>query len=210
MPLFCPFNLIHAMVEPVTISFIVGLIVSGVIIIAASFTIIKNGKDISDSIAEWFRNRNSIDIEITKASSVCAFVAMCSLFERYKGKINCDHWQLITVSDSKGINKSFSVPSIGRYITVEMQDNLNVVIRTSGDFGTIQSITGFKIFFNQNADISKFIKFAFKLFLSEAEIADLVSFYSPIPRGNPPREVQGVTGYTVLGMDEIDEDKKNS
>lgn len=163
------------MVEPITIT-IITLITSGIMILAASLAIIKNGSDITDNIAEWYRDKRYHNIVITKSSNLPSFVALCNVFSTYKSRIKCKNWQIIAISDSSGKMKSFAVPSVGRFIELKFK-SYKVIIYVFGTYGKMSDVSGFKIYFKNENNIVTFIEEVFKKYLSSSDISDLVKFY---------------------------------
>ena len=176
------------MVVPLIITGIISLVTTVVILIAASLAILKNGKDITENIAQWFRDSRYCHIEIKKDTCMPCFVAICNLFSDYKDNVQCSHWQFITISDTNRKNKTFQVPSVGRLIDVELKNNLKVIIYVSGNYDKVPTLSGFKIYFERAEDISIFIDLVFSKYLSPEELHHLTNFNVPIPKDKPKNE----------------------
>ena len=172
------------MVDPITIT-IISLVVSGVMIIAASLAIIRNGFDITDKIAEWYRNKKYYHLVLNKTTSLVLFVAACDLLNENKKRIKCNHWQIITVTDASGKNKNFQIPSAGRFIELHFSKNIKVILFSIGYTSPINDVTGFKIYFSKKEDIGTFINLAFKKYLSPNDLRDLITYHEV---NNEPNE----------------------
>jgi hypothetical protein len=177
------------MVEPITLSvIIIGIVTSALLSLILTVSIIKNGKDITDSVSDWFRKMVYDSVIIYKKKNKNknknikddCFFALCETFNENCNKINCHQWQLIDLYDQQGKEKSFRVPTSGSYIELELvlknKSKGNVLFYIIGEDGSnkLSRIIGFKIYYRQYAVYEEFMRKTLHKYMSESEINDLL------------------------------------
>ncbi len=152
------------MLEPFSLTVaIIGLISSSLIIFVLGFTIIKNGKDVTESLVQCMRDRKNKSETIPKLDLngfiSSTFISVCSLFDEYKKKINCKEWVLITICDSKGQPKTFNVPKPGKLIELELKDKIYISVLILGAMN-LEGVTinGFKVYYKKDNNFRVFIE----------------------------------------------------
>lgn len=159
--------------DPITIVLLVISIASGIAMtISASIIIIKNGKDITDNIEEFFRSIGKKDITINKASAYPAFAGVCKFFAENKKQIKCKKWALTMLPDKDGKQKSFSLPAPGRYIEIELKTTNKVLIHVMADNKASDNpnIGGFVIYYKNHTQLKEFATTALKKFMSDEDL----------------------------------------
>jgi len=172
------------MVEPITTTIIIIVsIVSGIVMaVSGTIIIIKNGKDITDNIEEFFRSVGRVKLTINKASAYPAYAGVCKFFQDNKKQIKCKEWCLMQLPDSTGKQKSFSIPSAGRYIELEVKSpepkkpNIKIVIHVIGDNKTVDNpnISGFVIYYKKESHLKHFINTALEKYIDKVDRDALV------------------------------------
>lgn len=167
------------MVEPVTVSIIIGIIASSLISLMLMVTFIKHGVDITDKIADIFRNIRYDIYVIHEGTDIKSFIAMCSVFTDHTKIIKCDK-QTINIPDTSGKEKRFFVPVGGKYIELKLDDDTTILVQTLSAC-RFSPVNGFVIYYKTPTDFIKFAEKAFKnqKFMTEEQYNEIVGHIVP-------------------------------
>ena len=163
--------------DPVSvIILVIGIVSSIAMTVSATIIIIKNGKDITDNIVEFFRGIGKKNIIINKMTAYPAFAGVCKFFEANRRQIVCNSWVLITLSDATGKPKTFALPAPGRYIEIELQSGNKILIRVISDnkLADNPNISGFVIYYENSSKLQEFANTALKQFLTAEDLQLLI------------------------------------